>query len=73
MYDCYNEAVRWYNKQRKIRETARHGYIYVDSHDAKVVNLLLNQYHYGISAKKDLYYKMIELGVINENNLLEPK
>ncbi len=31
----------------------------------KVIVLLMGQYYYGIQAKKELYYKLVELGEIN--------
>jgi len=31
----------------------------------KVIELLMNQYYYGMEAKKELYYKLIEYGVLN--------
>ncbi len=66
MYNCYNEALNWYRNQKKVNVKNKNGdTIAVDSHDAKVVNSLLNQYHFGISAKKELYYMMIRLGVLN--------
>ena len=65
MYNCYNEAIAWVKKQKKIRLKNTDGYIYVDKHETNLVKTLLGQYYYGIDAKRELYYKMIELGVLN--------
>lgn len=37
------------------------------NHDDNVIDCLLGQYCYGISAKKELYYKLINMGIIKEN------
>jgi hypothetical protein len=37
------------------------------SHDDKVIDCLLGQYYYGIDAKKELYYKLIDMKIIQEN------
>jgi hypothetical protein len=63
-YDSYNEAVRWVNKQKKVRLKNRDGYIHTDSEPVVVVKRLMGQFYYGIEAKKELYYKLIEYGVI---------
>lgn len=31
----------------------------------KVIELLIGQYYYGMEAKKELYYKLVEYGVLN--------
>jgi hypothetical protein len=31
----------------------------------KVIELLMNQYYYGIDAKRELYYTLIKYGVLN--------
>lgn len=36
------------------------------SHDDKVIKCLLGQYHYGIQAKKELYFKLIDMGVMED-------
>ena len=38
----------------------------------KVIELLMNQYYYGMEAKKELYYKLIEYGVLNALYTLLP-
>lgn len=64
MYDCINEAIQWVEKQnpKKIKNTDD-----IDSQEVKLVKILIRQYYYGIQAKKELYYKMIELGGINNS------
>ena len=65
MYNCINEAIKWAEKQKPQRIKNTDGYVYVDKHETKLVKTLIGQYYYGIQAKKELYYKMIELGVFN--------
>jgi hypothetical protein len=38
------------------------GYIYIDEYETKLIKSLIRQYYYGIQAKKELYYKMVEFG-----------
>jgi hypothetical protein len=78
MYNCHNEAVA-YLKERLGTKEIHSGYntknspskvetvylkdnivLYSDEH---AIHLLLVQQYHGIEAKKELYYKLIELGV----------
>ena len=65
MYNCINEAIVWSREQRPERVKTEDGFIYIDEHETRLVKTLISQYYYGMSAKKELYYKMVELGVIN--------
>jgi hypothetical protein len=36
-----------------------------DDHNGNEIMLLVGQYYYGISVKKELYYKLLHMGVIS--------
>ncbi len=82
MYDCYNEAIQYLKeklgvttytktvwKDRKLVNVSETRYRldkivpYSDEHS---IHLLLTQYYYGIAAKKELFNKLIDLGVIKD-------
>lgn len=59
MYNCWNEAVKYlYDKNGQIKKR-------ISEEIATKMKLLMNQYYYGIQAKKELYYFLVDLGVIN--------
>ncbi len=60
-YDCYNKGVEWFNKMSQ-KETKSESLIY----DLYHVELLLQQYHLGIHAKKELYEILVKLKVIED-------
>jgi len=78
MYSCYNEAVKYLNDKYgtypngnlKTTKTKPNGdVVSILSHDDLVINTLLGQYYFGISAKKELYYKLIHMGIMKEKEL----
>jgi len=66
MYNCWNEALAWLEKQPKMKMV---GDKLLDkrSDDVKLVETLMNQYYYGIQAKKELYEVLVELNIITLN------
>ncbi len=78
MYNCFNQAIQ-YLKDKLGTEEISFGYntrnskkitnsVYlvkniVPNSVEHSIHLLLTQYNYGIEAKKELYYKLINLGV----------
>ncbi len=78
MYNCQNEAIAYLKEKLGTKETRsglniknsqnRVDIIYLVNNiipysDEHSIHLLLGQYYYGIEAKKELYYKLISLGV----------
>ena len=65
MYNCINEAFEYlknkygYNKEYNLELNP------ITEEKDKVIELLMNQYYYGMEAKKELYYKLIEYGVLD--------
>jgi hypothetical protein len=37
-----------------------------DNHDDKLIKCLLGQYFYGIDAKKELYFKLVYMGIMED-------
>jgi hypothetical protein len=62
MYNCINVAIKYLEKKYK-KNYAQLITSRVEMED-KIVVILIGQYYYGIPAKKELYYKMIEFGLI---------
>lgn len=70
MYNCYNQAID-YLKDRLGTQQIGHGlkepvYLFnniIPYSDEHLIHVLLTQYNYGIEAKKELYYKLLSLGV----------
>ena len=72
MYNCYNEAIQYMIKtygEKQVplsgqnnKMTSTYKTDNLDD-DGKEIDLLLKQYNYGIAAKKDLFYKLLSLGV----------
>jgi len=82
MYDCWNEAIHYliekYGSVRIKKTEWKHGkkvesYRDVFDHrtpvndEDKVIVLLMEQYNYGIESKKELYLKLLDMGVIKMN------
>jgi hypothetical protein len=66
MYDCLNEGIAYLKEKLGKNQW---GYLVaniIPNSEEHSIHLLLQQYYYGIEAKKELYYKLIELGVIKE-------
>lgn len=66
MYNCWNEAIAYLKERLGKNEW---GYLVkniVPNSEEHNIHLLLTQYNYGIEAKRELYYKLIELGVIKD-------
>lgn len=85
MYNCWNEALNYLmNKYGKVRtkttrwERGKQIDSYFDTYNTSKkmtvedegIVLLMKQYYYCIAAKKELFYKLIDLGVIKEENNL---
>lgn len=67
MYNCYNEAVRYLQgKPNPITYKPDGTIIDKTSHDDKVIKCLLGQYYYGIQAKKELYFKLVYMGIMED-------
>lgn len=81
MYDCFNEGVAYLKERLGTREvrsginiknspnridSVYRNEIIVPLSEEHNIHLLLTQYYYGIEVKRELYYKLIELGVLKE-------
>jgi hypothetical protein len=77
MYNCWNEAVEYLikkygetttpiNQYEPRKPQSARTFKRSPESDKDVIVLLLNQYHYGMLPKKELYYMMIDLGQITE-------
>jgi hypothetical protein len=77
MYNCWNEALEYLIKsyveqlvplssqKMKMARTFQTG-SKMKAEDESIV-LLMNQYYYGIETKKELYNKLLMIGVIKES------
>jgi arsenate reductase-like glutaredoxin family protein len=88
MYNCWNEALNYLIKKCGRVRTKSTRWVrgkqidsYFDTYNVSNVKTeylkdivrLMNQYYYGIEARKELYYKLVDLGVIKEEiNLVVP-
>lgn len=85
MYNCWNEALNYLIKKcgKVTTKTTRwkrgkqidtycdtYNSSNVKTDECKTIVTLMNQYYYGIAAKRELYYKLVDLGVIKEENNL---
>jgi hypothetical protein len=85
MYNCWNEALEYLIKKcgetlthtgchyQGGKNTSKMVRTYksenVKEHD-KIIVVLMNQYYYCISAKKELFNKLLDLGVIKSEDSL---
>jgi hypothetical protein len=80
MYNCYNEAFDYMCKtygSTQIQYGSQHNkttrtFNTPTDKGGEAIALLLKQYCYGIDAKRDLYFKMLNMGVIKEEINLIP-
>ncbi len=66
MFDCFNEGVRYLKDKLGVRESNKDLYkneSIIPYSDEHLIHVLLGQYYYGIEAKKELYNKLVSLGV----------
>ena len=76
MYNCYNEALQYLIKKYGAQEVPlssqnnKKSVTYQSSEkmsdDDKQIALLLKQYYLGIEPKRELYYKLLSMNVIEE-------
>lgn len=59
-YNCYNIAVGLKKNPKKYR--------FLTDNDWDEIGCLIGQYNYGLAAKKELYYKLVSLGIIEDEN-----
>lgn len=68
MYNCYNEAVRYLNnkyngKYSKVDKEGKQ--VSIITHDDSIIKCLLGQYYFGIDAQRELYHKLLSMGIIS--------
>ena len=86
MYDCWNEAFEYLSSKYGTKDTVIGTNYQGSKNTTKVVKtykteimswedieivVLMGQYYYGIQAKKDLYYKLLTMGIIIEKDLVD--
>ena len=67
MYNCYNEGLRYLqSKGNQITIKPDGTIIDKTSHDDKVIKCLLGQYYLSIEPKKELYFKLVYMGIMED-------
>ena len=69
MYNCYNEALKYLQGKygtQELRTGTTFKNVENDNHDDNEIKLLLKQYYYGIDAQRELYFKLVYMGIMED-------
>jgi len=66
MYNCINEAIKYLKTKYHEKIFDRISNIdSIESNEDKLIFLLINQYYLGIQVRKELFFKLKDLGIIS--------